>query len=56
MRSVERIGLREWDGLVVFLGRRPKLEKGWGKRKKQVPPDRTRDSRHLSGARRCAPR
>ncbi len=23
-------------------------------RKKEVPPDKTRDSRHLSGARRCA--
>jgi hypothetical protein len=29
---------------------------GLGKRKKQVPPDRTRDSRHSSGARRCSPR
>jgi len=43
----------EWIG---FVGRGLKLEMGWGSGKKQVSLDRTRDSRRLSGARRCVPR
>ena len=38
------------SGCPIVVG----LVAGREKRKKQVPPDRTRDLRRLSGARRCA--
>jgi hypothetical protein len=65
MGPVGRIGLWVWDEILRCaqadrLGkgtrRRQELERGRRTRKKQVPPDKTRDSRRLSGARCCAPR
>ncbi len=44
----------EWMGRSEVGFRAGELELGLGRRKKQVPPDKTRDSRRLSGARRCA--